>query len=74
MYSNNRLQDAQLSWQSKDKLVIIEGPSWIGYSFISLVLIKIFSPETKVIYHSHSIEFEVRKMMSSKFIAFLSKN
>ncbi len=58
---------------SKNRLVIIEGPSWIGYSFISLLIIKIFSPETKVIYHSHSIEFEVRKMMSSKFIAFLSK-
>ena len=59
--------------KAETKLVIIEGPSWIGYSFISLVLIKIFSPSTKVIYHSHSIEFEVRKMMSSKFMAFLSK-
>ena len=59
--------------KTKKRLIIIEGPSWIGYSFISLILIKIFSPSTKVIYHSHSIEFEVRKMTSSKFMAFLSK-
>ena len=58
---------------SKKKLVIIEGPSWIGYSFISLIILKIFSPKTKIIYHSHSIEYEVRKMMSSIFIAKISK-
>ena len=54
---------------SDKKLVVIEGPSWIGYSFLSLILIKLFSPKTKVIYHSHSIEYEVRKMMSSHLIA-----
>ena len=52
---------------------MIEGPSWIGYSFLSLLLIKFFSPNTKVIYHSHSIEFEVRKMMSSRLVSFLSR-
>ena len=59
--------------KTKKKLIIIEGPSWIGYSFISLIIVKIFSPTTKVIYHSHSIEFEVRKMTSSKLMAFFSK-
>ena len=58
---------------SDKKLVVIEGPSWIGYSFLSLILIKLFSPKTKVIYHSHSIEYEVRKMMSSHLIAIFSK-
>ncbi len=58
---------------SKKKLIIIEGPSWIGYSFISLLLIKLLSPSAKVIYHSHSIEYEVRKMMSSNFIINLTK-
>ena len=58
---------------SKKKLVIIEGPSWIGYSFISLIALKIFSPKTKIIYHSHSIEYEVRKMVSSKFITIVTK-
>ena len=59
--------------KTQKRLVVIEGPSWIGYSFISLVLFKIFSPSTKVIYHSHSIEYEVRKMMSSYFVAYFSK-
>ena len=59
--------------KSKKKIIVIEGPSWIGYSFFSLILIRIFSPNTKVIYHSHSIEYEVRKMVSSKFVAYMSK-
>lgn len=58
---------------NEKRLIVIEGPSWIGYSFLSLILIKMFSPSTKVIYHSHSIEFEVRKMMSSYFMAYFSK-
>ena len=58
---------------SKNSIVIIEGPSWIGYSFISLIIIKIFSPNTKIIYHSHSIEYEVRKMTSSNIIVFITK-
>ena len=59
--------------QTKKRLLVIEGPSWIGYSFITLILTKIFSPSTKVMYHSHSIEYEVRKMMSSKLMAIFSR-
>lgn len=59
--------------KSKNNIIIIEGPSWIGYSFISMIIIKLFSPSTKIIYHSHSIEYEVRKMMSSYIIAIISK-
>ncbi len=59
--------------KSKKKLLVIEGPSWIGYSFITLILTKIFSPSTKIMYHSHSIEYEVRKMMSSKLMAIFSR-
>jgi len=58
---------------AKNKLVIIEGPSWIGYSFFALFIIKIFNSKTKIIYHSHSIEYEVRKMTSSKIIITLTK-
>jgi len=58
---------------TKNKLVIIEGPSWIGYSFLTLFIIKIFNSKIKIIYHSHSIEYEVRKMTSSKIIVTLTK-
>ena len=57
----------------RKKIIVIEGPSWIGYSFLSIILIKLFSSKTKIIYHSHSIEYEVRKMTSSNFIVFLTK-
>ena len=59
--------------KEKTKIVIIEGPSWIGYSIISLLLLKLFSPSIKIIYHSHSIEYEVRKMMSNVVITKISK-
>ena len=58
---------------SENKLVIIEGPSWIGYSFLTLLIIKIFNSKIKIMYHSHSIEYEVRKMTSSKIIVILTK-
>ena len=34
---------------TKNKLVIIEGPSWIGYSFLTLFIIKIFNSKIKII-------------------------
>ena len=57
----------------KKKIIVIEGPSWIGYSFLTLLIIKIFNPTIKIIYHSHSIEYEVRKMSSSRIIINLTK-
>lgn len=56
----------------RKKVIVIEGPSWIGYSFLSIVLLKILSPKTIIIYHSHSIEYEVRKMTSNKIITYLT--
>ena len=53
--------------------VIIEGPSWIGYSFIFFITLKIFLPKTFFIYHSHSIEYEIRKKNSNFFISFITK-
>ena len=57
----------------KNKVAIIEGPSWVGYSFLVLLILKIFNPSIKIIYHSHSIEYEVRKMTASKIIVILTK-
>jgi len=63
----NYLKDA------KNKTIIIEGASWIFYSFVTLVLLKILLPNSKVIYISHSIESEIRKKYSNMFIFFLTK-
>lgn len=58
--------------RSKHPYLIIEGPSWILYSYIVIKFVKFFLPKTKVIYHSHSIEFEIRKKFNNIFIAWLT--
>ena len=58
---------------SKKKLIVVEGASWIFYSFVIIILFKIFFNQTKIIYISHSIESEIRKKFSNVFIYFLTK-
>ncbi len=58
--------------KSKKKIIVIEGASWIFYSFIILFFFKFFSSKKKIIYISHSIESEIRKKYSSKFIYYLT--
>ncbi len=58
---------------SKKKLIIVEGASWIFYSFVVIFFFKIFLSEVKIIYISHSIESEIRKKFSNKFIYYLTK-
>ena len=59
--------------KSKNNLIIIEGASWIFYSFIVLFSFKILLPNSKIIYFSHSIESEIRKQYSSVLIYHLTK-
>jgi hypothetical protein len=56
----------------KQPYLIIEGPSWILYSYITLKVIKYFIPNIKIIYHSHSIEYEIRKKFNNKIISRLT--
>jgi glycosyltransferase involved in cell wall biosynthesis len=58
---------------SKKSNVIIEGPSWIGYTFIFYIILKAMLPNTFFIYHSHSVEYEIRKKNSNFFISLISK-
>ncbi len=53
-------------------VLIIEGASWIGYSFILLVLVKIWFKKVRIIYRGHSIEYEIRKRNSNFIISKLS--
>ena len=57
---------------TQNKKLIIEGASWIFYSFIVLISLKIILKDCKVIYISHSIESEIRKKYSNKFIYLLT--
>ena len=58
---------------SKKKIIIIEGASWIFYSFIIFFSLKLFFLKSKIIYISHSIESEIRKKFSNIFIYLLTK-
>jgi hypothetical protein len=53
--------------------VIIEGASWIGYSYLTIKIIKFFNKNVKIIYHSHNIEYILRKKKNNFIISFLSK-
>lgn len=53
--------------------VIIEGASWIGYSYLIIIIIKFINKNIKIIYHSHNIEFFLRKKKNNFIISFLSK-
>jgi hypothetical protein len=57
----------------KKKIIIIEGASWAGYSFIFLKLIKLYYSSVTIIYHAHNIEYDLRKRKNNLIIAFITK-
>jgi len=58
---------------SKNSLIVIEGASWIFYSFIVLFSFKLLLPSSKILYLSHSVESEIRKKYSNILIFKLTK-
>ncbi len=59
--------------KSKKKIIIIEGASWIFYSFVVLFYFKFFLSKKKIIYISHSIESEIRRKFSNTFIYYFTQ-
>jgi hypothetical protein len=60
--------------QKKDNnFVIIEGASWIGFSYLTIKIIKFFRRKTKIFYHSHNVEYDIRKKKNSIIITLVSK-
>ena len=55
----------------KERIVIIEGASWILYSYLLLIFARLLN--IKVIYRSHNIEYELRKSKSNILITKLTK-
>ena len=55
-----------------NNILFIEGASWVGYSFILILVLKIFFSKVKIIYRGHSIEYEIRKKNNSFLISSLS--
>ncbi len=57
---------------NEKKVLVIEGASWIGYSFILVFLVKVLCSNVKVYYKGHSIEYEIRKKNNNFFISSIS--
>lgn len=55
------------------KVIIIEGASWIGYTYIFFKIIRFFFPKILTIYHAHNIEYDVRKKRNNFIISFITK-
>ena len=58
---------------SSKPILIVEGASWIGFSYIVFLIIKLLIPKVIRVYRGQSIEFEIRKKNSGYFIANLTK-
>ena len=57
----------------KYPVIIIEGASWVGYSFLFYLILKKKLKNSKFIYHSHNIEYLLRKQKNNFFISVLTK-
>ncbi len=54
------------------KIIVVEGASWAGYTFLIIILSKIFIRNISIIYHAHNLEYEVRKLKNNFLIAWLT--
>ena len=59
--------------KNKNPVIIIEGASWVGYSFLLYVLLKNRLDKAKFIYHSHNIEYLLRKDKNNFLISSITK-
>ena len=61
-------------FKKKDNnFLIIEGASWIGFSFLTIKILNFFRKKTKIFYHSHNIEYDIRRKKNSIIISMVSK-
>ncbi len=57
----------------KNLVIIVEGASWVGYSYLFYKLVKQNLKNAKFIYHSQNIEFLLRKKKNNLFISQITK-
>ena len=62
----------EIGVKKEKKILIVEGASWIGYSFLLILITKLFHPNTIIFYKGHSIEYEIRKKNNNIIISTLS--
>ncbi len=54
-------------------VVILEGASWAFYHWMLLRQIRRAIPQTKVVYHSHNVEYLLRSMRNGRVVALLTR-
>lgn len=59
--------------KEKNPVLIFEGASWAGYTFLLYYYLKNKLNNPKFIYHSHNIEYLLRKKNNNLIIAFFTK-
>ena len=57
----------------KNIIIIVEGASWAGYTYLFYKLIKKDLKDAKFIYHSQNIEFLLRKVKNNFFVSQVTK-
>ena len=57
----------------KNPIIIVEGASWVGYTYFFFMLLKKKLKNSKFIYHSHNIEFLLRSQKNNFLISMLTK-
>ena len=62
----------EIGVKKERKILIVEGASWVGYSFLLILISKIFNPSIIIFYKGHSIEYEIRKKNNNIIISTLS--
>lgn len=60
-------------YKNKKNIIFIEGASWVGFSFLFLILAKTLLSNVFIVYHAHNVEYEIRLKKNNFFIVFLTK-
>jgi glycosyltransferase involved in cell wall biosynthesis len=59
--------------RAKPDVVILEGASWALYHWMLLRRIRRAIPQTRVVYHSHNVEYLLRSMRNGRAVALLTR-
>ncbi len=63
----------KLCKNKNNSVIILEGASWVGYTFLLYILLKRKLTNSKFVYHSHNIEFLLRRQKKNFIITYLTK-
>jgi len=59
--------------RAEPDVVVLEGASWAFYHWMLLRRIRRVIPQTKVVYHSHNVEYLLRSMRNGRAVALLTR-